>query len=206
MSFTENVSEVSYGVEYERKEYHSCARHDEHRRESRVDIVPEEVKKHNARNDGSCRLAMPVSTKNDAALSDDDIAAYSHEAFFDRREDNGNDHKGELETQQDHNYYLCSLVRYGIKNLAHITDHIEFSCDRSIDYIGGAGDDHHNACLYVKLFKEKPDYYGNETESYKRENIRDRYDLFLILIGFLNFHDFENNPPNTTINYIINIL
>ena len=192
LSLAENVAEVSYGVKYERKKYHRRAGQDKHRRDGRVNIVPEEMKKHNARNNGSCRLAMPIRAENDTTLFDYDVAADNHKAFLDRGEDDRNDHKGESETQQDHNNELCSLICYGIKNLTHVADHIEFSRDRTVDYIGSTGDDHHNACLYVKLFKEKPGYYGNETESYKRENVGDRYDLFLILIGFLNFHDFEN--------------
>ena len=206
LSLAENVTKVSYGVKYERKKYHRRAGKNKHRRDGRVDIVPEEMKKHNARNDGGCRLAVPVRTENDTALLHDNISAYSHKAFLDRGEDDRNDHKGESETQQDHNNELCSLICYGIKNLAHVTDHIEFSRDRTVDYIGGTGDDHHNTRVNVVLLKEEPYYNRHKTESHKRENVGDRYDLFLILIGFLNFHDFKNKPPNTTINYIINIL
>ena len=154
LSLAENVTEVSYGVKYERKKYHRRAGKNKHRRDGRVDIVPEEMKKHNARNDGSCRLAVPVCSENDAALSDDDVSAYSHKAFLDRSEDDRNDHKGESEAEQNHNNDLCRLICYGIKNLAHVADHIEFSRDCSVNYIGGTGDDHHNTRVNIVLIEE----------------------------------------------------
>ena len=151
LSLAKNVTEVSYGVKYERKKYHRRAGKNKHRRDSWVDIVPEQMKKHNARNNRGCRLAMPVRTENYAALFDDDIAAYSHKALFDRGEDDRNDHKGESKAEQNHNNELCGLICYGIKNLAHIADHIVFSRYRSIHHIGGTGDYHHNAGMNIIL-------------------------------------------------------
>ena len=115
--------------------------------------MPEYMQDHHGIEDCCSNLPMPYGIGNFTGFMDDSSSGKCHTCFLDDHEYKWNDHEMVTSDKTSHDGDLGQFVRDGIEYFAKVTDHMECSCNPSINDICGSGKDDDYTCRNV-LFLE----------------------------------------------------